>query len=71
VTVCTGMLCVSVPLFLAGGLKFPEETKVVFDKKTSSFIRVPEATMTVARHRRRAAVLSFDGDGDDQRATSS
>jgi hypothetical protein len=48
-TVCTGVgICVGLPLFLAGGLKFPEETKVVFDKKTSSFIRVPEATMTVA-----------------------
>jgi hypothetical protein len=48
-TVCTGVgICAGLPLFLAGGLKFPEETKVVFDKTTSSFIRVPEATMTVA-----------------------
>ncbi len=50
VTVCTGggLICVGVPMFLAGGLKMPAETKVAFDKKTSSFIRVPESTMTLA-----------------------
>lgn len=43
VTVCSAgtLICVGVPVFLAGGMKLPEETKVVFDQKTGSFIRVP------------------------------
>ena len=50
ITVCTGggLCCVGIPIFLAGGMKLPEETKVVFDKKTASFIRVPESQPVVA-----------------------
>lgn len=50
VTVCTGggLICVGVPVFLAGGMKLPAETKVVFDKKTGSFIRVPAEQQIVA-----------------------
>jgi hypothetical protein len=43
ITVCTGggLICVGVPIFLAGGMKAPAETKVEFDKKTGQFERVP------------------------------
>lgn len=41
-TCCTGVgVCGGVPLFLAGGMKLPAETKVQFTKKTGQFERVP------------------------------
>jgi hypothetical protein len=39
ITVCTGgsLICVGLPIFLAGGFKLPEQTKVQFDAKKGFF----------------------------------
>jgi len=47
-TFCTGIGCViGIPLILAGGMKAPAETTVVFDEKTG-FLRVPTEGSSVA-----------------------
>ena len=44
ITVCTGgaLICVGLPIFLAGGFKLPAETKVEFDKKSAGVDATPE-----------------------------
>lgn len=49
ITVCSGggLCCVGIPIFLAGGFKLPEQTKVQFDAK-KGFFRAGERSESVA-----------------------